>query len=75
MVVNGSCPASGSGSIATSVDLAAGGTATFIVNGTVSSSATGSITNTATVTAPPGSNDPNPANNSATRCRLVGADG
>jgi uncharacterized repeat protein (TIGR01451 family) len=66
VAVNGACVSSGSGSILTAVDLAAGGTATFVVTGIVSSSATGSITNTATVTMPAGSNDPNPANNSAT---------
>ncbi len=66
VAVIGSCAPSGSGSIATSVDLAVGGTATFVVNGTVSSSATGSLTNTATVTPPAGTSDSNPANNSAT---------
>ena len=65
VAVDGSCVASGSGSIATVVDLTVGGTATFVVNGTVSSSATGSITNTASVTPPSGAIDPNPANNSA----------
>ncbi len=65
VVVGGSCPAAGSGSINASLDLAAGGTATFTVAGTVSSSATGSITNTVTVTPPAGSTDTNPTNNSA----------
>jgi uncharacterized repeat protein (TIGR01451 family) len=59
-------PASGSGDINTSLDLAAGGTATFIVSGTVVSTATGDLVNTATVTPPSGTIDPNPDNNSAT---------
>ncbi len=63
--VNAACPASGSGSMFVAVDLAVGGTATFIVNGTVSSAATGSITNAASVTPPAGANDPNPANNTS----------
>ncbi len=62
-----SCPASGSGNIATSaVNLPSGGTATFTVTGTLSASATGTVTNTATVAAPTGTTDPTPANNSAT---------
>ena len=63
--INGTCAASGSGSINTTVSLAVGGTATFTAGGIVSSSATGSITNSATITPPPGAIDPNPANNSA----------
>ena len=64
--VNGSCPASGSGSLNQPINVAVGGTVTFSVTGTVVGSATGSIVNTATVTAPAGTNDPNPGNNSAT---------
>ena len=60
------CPASGSGSIAALVNLLASGTATFTLTGTVSASATGNLVNTATVTAPPGTTDPAPGNNSAT---------
>jgi hypothetical protein len=39
---------------------------TFRVTGTVLATATGTLANTATVTAPTGTNDPNSANNSAT---------
>ncbi|MGE0882031.1 MAG: beta strand repeat-containing protein [Blastocatellales bacterium] len=61
-----SCSApNGNININTTVNLAAGGTATFLVNATVASTATGSITNTATVAAPNGTTDPNSSNNSA----------
>jgi uncharacterized protein (TIGR03118 family) len=58
--------ASGSGNIADTVNLPAGSTITYVVSGTVSSSATGTLANTATVTTPAGVTDPNTANNSAT---------
>jgi uncharacterized repeat protein (TIGR01451 family) len=62
-----SCGApSGSGSIATTVSLAAGGTATFTAQATVSPSATGAILNTATIDRGDGRDDPVPGNNSAT---------
>ncbi len=61
-----SCPSSGNGNIAVSVDLLAAGTATFTLTGTLSASATGSLGNTATVTVPAGVTDPVPGNNSAT---------
>lgn len=61
-----SCPASGSGSIGASVDLLAGGSATFTLVATISTSATGTPVNTATVTAPVGVTETNPGNNSAT---------
>lgn len=57
--------ASGSGSIATTANLASGGAATFTVNATVSAAATGTLANTATVAAPVGMVDPDAANNSA----------
>ncbi|HEY6942292.1 DUF7507 domain-containing protein [Dokdonella sp.] len=60
------CPASGSGNIAATVDLPVGGNATFTVTGTVSASATGTLANTATIAAPAGTTDPTPGNNSAT---------
>ena len=69
--INGSCSASGSGSLNQPINVAVGGTVTFSVTGTVVGSATGSITNTATVTAPAGANDPNPGNNSATDVTTV----
>jgi uncharacterized repeat protein (TIGR01451 family) len=62
--VGSSCPASGSGNLAASVNLLNGGTATFTV--TATASGTGTITNTATVTVPVGTTDPTPANNTAT---------
>jgi uncharacterized repeat protein (TIGR01451 family) len=57
---------SGTGSIATTVNLAPGASVTFTVNVTIDPSATGTLANTATVTAPAGVTDPNLANNSAT---------
>ena len=58
--------ASGSGNINSTVNLANGGTATYIVNATISAGTTGSIGNTASVTAPAGVTDPATGNNSAT---------
>ncbi|HEY8739612.1 MAG TPA: DUF11 domain-containing protein, partial [Candidatus Dormibacteraeota bacterium] len=58
--------ASGSGNINTTANLLNGGTATFSLTAALDPAATGTLTNTATVTAPGGINDPNPANNSAT---------
>jgi uncharacterized repeat protein (TIGR01451 family) len=62
----GTCPASGSGNINSTVNLPAGGSTTHTASCTVSGSATGSLSNTATVGAPGGVTDPSPANNSAT---------
>ena len=59
-------PASGSGALATTVDLPVGATVTFTFTVLVSPSATGSLINTATVTPPAGVTDTNPANDSAT---------
>jgi uncharacterized repeat protein (TIGR01451 family) len=61
-----SCTATGSGSIADAVTLPAGGSVTYTLTATVSPAATGSLTNTTTIALPPGGNDPNPTNNSAT---------
>ncbi|MFC4820186.1 DUF6923 family protein [Dokdonella ginsengisoli] len=61
-----SCPASGVGDINASVNLPVGGTATFVVAGTVSASASGNLVNTATVAVPGGMSDPVPGNDSAT---------
>jgi uncharacterized repeat protein (TIGR01451 family) len=61
--------ASGSGnSLTATVNVAAGvgNSVVFTVHGTVLSSATGNLTNTATVTTPPGTTDSNPNNNSST---------
>jgi uncharacterized repeat protein (TIGR01451 family) len=60
------CPANGSGSIATPVTLALGGTATFTLSGTVSAGATGSLANTASVAAPGSVTDPFTGNDQAT---------
>ena len=60
-----SCPGAGAGNVNAVVDLAAGGTATFVVTGTVSAGAARQIVNTATVTAPSSMADINAANNSA----------
>lgn len=60
------CPASGSDGIDRLVDLPAGSAATFVADCAVAEFAAGTISNTATVTAPAGVPDPNPANDSAT---------
>ena len=58
--------ASGSGSINQTINLAAGGTATYTITATISPTATTSLVNTATVAPPVGTVDPNLANNTAT---------
>ncbi len=64
---DGACgAASGSGDVATTVDLRSGRQATFTVTGTVSPAAAGSLSNTAAVAAPAGWTDPTPGNNTAT---------
>jgi uncharacterized repeat protein (TIGR01451 family) len=65
--VGSSCAsATGTGNIATTVNLLNAGTATFTASGVVSLAAVGNLSNTATVAPPTGVTDPNPANNSAT---------
>ncbi|MGE0101036.1 MAG: DUF11 domain-containing protein [Blastocatellales bacterium] len=65
--VGGACGApGGNGNINTTVNLLPGATATFTLTGAIEASATGSLTNTATVTAPPGVTEITPGNNSAT---------
>jgi uncharacterized repeat protein (TIGR01451 family) len=59
-------PSSGSGALATTVNLPVGATVTFTFTATIDPSATGTLVNTATVTPPAGVTDPDPANNSAT---------
>jgi uncharacterized repeat protein (TIGR01451 family) len=62
-----SCAASsGSGNIDTLVTLANGASAVFTVQATVADAASGNLVNTASVTAPGGTLDPSPGNNSAT---------
>lgn len=57
---------SGTGNIDTTVDLAVGGTATFTVMANILWTATGSLNNTATVTPPLDTTDPDLGNNSST---------
>jgi uncharacterized repeat protein (TIGR01451 family) len=61
-----SCTAAGTGNVNDSVSLAAGGTATYTVTGTVAASASGTLVNTANLSPPGGTTDPDPGNNSAT---------
>ena len=58
--------ASGTDDIDTTVDLAVGGTATFTVVANILWTATGTLNNTATITPPADTSDPNPGNNSST---------
>jgi uncharacterized repeat protein (TIGR01451 family)/fimbrial isopeptide formation D2 family protein len=58
--------AAGTGSINEVIDLAVGGTAVYTVVAETSPTATTSLVNTATVTAPVGTTDPIPANNTST---------
>ncbi len=60
----GTCTASGSGNLADTVDLPAGGSVTYTVTAVISPAATGTLSNTATVSSTV--TDPDPANNSAT---------
>jgi uncharacterized repeat protein (TIGR01451 family) len=61
----GTCTAAGAGNLADLVNLPAGGSVTYTVSGTLAG-APGLLSNTATVTAPGGTTDPNAGNNSAT---------
>ncbi|MBV9492696.1 MAG: DUF11 domain-containing protein [Acidobacteria bacterium] len=70
----GSCTAGPfGGNINDTVNLPSGASVTYTSSCTISGAATGSLTNTATVTAPGGTTDPNPANNSATDIDALGA--
>jgi uncharacterized repeat protein (TIGR01451 family) len=62
----GTCPASGSGSIAALVNIPVGGTVTFQVQATVSPSATGNLVNSASIASPAGVSDSNVVNNGST---------
>ncbi len=62
----GTCTAAGAGNINDVVNLPAGGSVTYTVNGTIDGAFTGTLSNTATVAAPGGVTDPNAGNNSAT---------
>src|SRR5262249_9921417 len=63
--VSASSPSNGTGTLSTKVDLPAGATVTFTYTVQVSPAATGTLDNTASVTAPTGTTDPTPGNNSA----------
>jgi uncharacterized repeat protein (TIGR01451 family)/fimbrial isopeptide formation D2 family protein len=56
----------GTGSLNQTIDLGPGGTVVYTVTAMTSSAATATLVNTATVTAPAGTTDPTPANNSST---------
>jgi uncharacterized repeat protein (TIGR01451 family) len=59
------CPPSGNGNIAASVDLPSGGAAVFTATGTVAPNASGTIVNQATATVDAPTIDPNTTNNTA----------
>ena len=62
----------GSGAINDTLNFTNGGSITYVVTGTVPSSASiGSLTDTVTVTAPGGINDPNTANNTAIASAVI----
>jgi uncharacterized repeat protein (TIGR01451 family) len=69
----GTCTGSGSGNINDTVNLPSGGSVTYTATCPVSSGASGSLANTATVTVPGGTTDPNTANNSATDTDTINA--
>jgi uncharacterized repeat protein (TIGR01451 family) len=59
------CSASGSGNISDNVNIPVGGSLTYTAVASIASSATGNLSNTATITEPPGTNETAPVNNSA----------
>jgi uncharacterized repeat protein (TIGR01451 family) len=64
--LGGSCPATGTGNLATAVNVPAGGKATFTITYTVDPAATGTkLDNTATIAAPVGVSDPTSTNDLA----------
>ncbi len=65
---------SGSSTIADSLNLPAGSSVTYTVVAVVNSAAMGTLSNTATITSPPGFSDTNPGNNSATDSDLLAPD-
>jgi uncharacterized repeat protein (TIGR01451 family) len=73
-----SCSASGTGDINDTINLPVGGTVTYTVNVVVDSGASSDILNTASVSPPSGTSDPNTGNNSSTvttpptTCTLAG---
>ena len=69
----GTCTAAGAGNINDTVNLPVGGSVTYTASCTIGPDASGSLSNTASVGAPAGVTDPNPANNSATDTDTPGA--
>jgi uncharacterized repeat protein (TIGR01451 family) len=67
-----SCTASGTGNIADTANLAAGGTLTYTLTAKLAKTATGTLTNTATTAVPGGTTDPQTGNNSATAAVPIG---
>jgi hypothetical protein len=59
------CSANGSGDIAETIDLPIGGSATYVMTGTVSAGASGTLDSTASVAPPAGYDDPNTTDNLA----------
>jgi uncharacterized repeat protein (TIGR01451 family) len=66
VATNGTCPASGVGDIATTIDVLPNGSVTFTLNATVAPTATGSLTNTVTVSEPSGATETDTSNNTVT---------
>jgi uncharacterized repeat protein (TIGR01451 family) len=64
-------PASGGGALAATVNLPKFATATFTVSAVIAGTAIGTLSNTATVTVPPGVVERDPSNNSATDTTLL----
>ena len=60
-----SCRAGGTGDVADSVDLPAGGSVTYTITARVRADASGEIDSAANVTPPPGYDDPNTNDNAA----------
>jgi uncharacterized repeat protein (TIGR01451 family) len=67
----GTCTANGAGDINDTANLPAGASVTYTVNATVDAGASGDLTNTASVTPPPGVTDPTPANDAASDVTTV----
>ncbi len=73
VVVTACGAASGSGNLNTTVTMKVGAIITYTVPATVAGGASGTLVNSATVTTPPGTFDPTPANDTATDSDTVDA--
>jgi glucose/arabinose dehydrogenase len=69
-----SCAATGTGDIEDSVDLPVGGSVTYTIDANVMSGASGIVESSAAVTPPPGYEDPDPSDNTATDIDTVDGD-